>query len=55
MGLIICVFVIIFIAMLIIGGLDIIRDERNPLPKFENGDKRIEQIDIKKTRKITLK
>lgn len=55
MSLIIGLFVIIFIAMLTIGGLDIIRDARNPLPKFENGDKRIEQIAVKKTRNITLK
>lgn len=55
MGLIICLFIIVFISMAIIGGLDIIRDARNPLPKFENGDKRIDQIVIKKTRNITLK
>ena len=35
MGLIIFLFVIIFIVMLIIGGLDIIRDARNPLPSLK--------------------
>ncbi len=54
MSLIFFLFAIMFGAMLILGGLDIIRDERNPLPKFENGDKRLDQIEIKKTHKITL-
>lgn len=54
MGLILFVFAIFFITMLVIGGLEIIRDARNPLPKFENGDKRIDQILIEKTHKITL-
>jgi len=55
MSLIVCLFIIMFLAMLIFGGLDILRDERNPLPKFENGDEHIEQIKvIKRTRKIIL-
>lgn len=48
-------FTVIFIAVFITGGLEIVKDTMNPLPKFENGDKRIEHIAIKKTRKITLK
>lgn len=47
-------FGIFFVATLSSGCLEIIRDTRNPLPKFENGDKRFDQIPIEKTRKITL-
>lgn len=55
MSLFVCLFIVFFATMLIVGGMDIIRDARNPLPKFENGDKRIEQIAVIKTRNIELK
>ncbi len=42
----ILIFIFLFISA--IGIYEVIKDCRNPLPKFENGDKRIENISIKK-------
>lgn len=49
-------FLGISLAFIVGGGVVIIRDlythYYNPLPKFENGDKRIDEIHFIKTRKI---
>lgn len=47
-------FGIYFTATLITGCLEIIRNERNPLPKFKNADRSFDQIPVIKTHKIIL-
>lgn len=49
--LLISIVLIVVVAVLCIRELYI--NHYNPLPKFENGDKRLDQIKFVKTRKIT--
>ena len=48
----IIVFVLIFLVVLYEGVIALIMDFRNPLPKFNNRDEKIDRVHIKKTRII---
>lgn len=46
------VLLVIAISIFLVGIMEVAKDNRNPLPKFENGDKRIDCITVEKTRSI---
>ena len=50
----IIILLVVSTLLILIGVREAIRFERNPLPKFANGDKRFGEIKMQKTRRIEL-
>lgn len=48
------IFAVILFAVSIICKSEVKKNQRNPLPKFENGDKRFKDITMYKTRTIFI-
>lgn len=53
MNIAITLYILAFVVVFVVGILEVIKDVKNPLPKFANGDKRIDDINIEKTHKIS--
>lgn len=51
--LLLCLSLLLILGVSIVSVRELYINYYNPLPKFENGDKRLDQIHFVKTRKIT--
>ncbi len=52
-NLLLCVSLLLIVGSVVISVRELCINYYNPLPKFANGDKRLDQIRLVKTRKIT--